>query len=277
MSNETYHVLGASVRASELKIGNGVIFVIRNQKRGKTHTLKAIKKNNPAITRMVPGTETAIYEQLKATEASLVYYMDDRDRWSRDAFTGGLRYGKGLSDGDKAPLQSTHYTAEAAQEPEQTHAWFWVFLNKEQYDAISPVVVSTGLKARAIFLKSKHSIHEQKQIKTTYKRNKWNNHNIPKFKVYEDWYNKKENPIRELTTQEQYLIDTTFAIDLQMEIEKIACVMSEKGFASVLSLLQISCAGEYYEETIEFEEHGEKKKNETEDEWIARMEKEEKK
>jgi hypothetical protein len=274
MSNETYHVLGASIRAAELKLGNGVIIVIRNQKRGKTHTLKAIKRNNPGVTRIVPGTETAIYEQLKATEAALIYYMDDRDRWSRDAFMGGLRYGKGISDGDKAPLQSTHYTAEAAQEPEQTHAWFWVFLNKEQYDAISPTILSTGLKARSIFLKSKHTAAEQKRIKTAYKRNKWNNHNIPKFKIYDDWYNPKESPIRKLTVNEESIIETTFTSDQQDEITKIAQVMSKTGFEAVLKILQVSGAGEYYEETIEFYEPDLKRNDETNEEWEERMIKE---
>lgn len=248
MTNETYHVLGASIRAAKMGLGNGIIILLKQQKRGKTHTVKILQRDNmPYVQRMPPGTAFAMYQFLIATNPS-VYFIDDKDKWDRFIFTLGLRYLKGLSDGEKAPLKMTSYIKEQVTDPIPTHSWSWVLFNKPQFDSCNPILNEIGILARAILLRVGHTSSELKKIRSYYEDHGYNEIYHPTLKIHNDWY---VNKPRTITADERRLIEE-MPEDSQSNVFKLCKVMSETGFYAVLDCLQISRAGNYYMEEIEF-------------------------
>lgn len=251
MTNEVYHILGASIRAAKVGLGNGIIILVKKQHKGKTHTVKMLRRDNPSIVqRIPPGTERAIYEFLVYGAAD-VYYIEDKDKWDRQMITIGLRFMKGLTDAEKAPLKLTYYTKEQAVEPTSTSAWSWLLLNMKQYDSIFPIIDEIGLRARAIMIRAGHTEKEYIKIQNYYETHNFNERNLPTLKIHDDWYCR--NPPRKLSNDEKTIIEK-FPEDTQANIIKIAKVMSEDGFYEVLECLQLSAAGQYFNEVIEFTE-----------------------
>ena len=249
MTNETYHILGASIRAAKMGIGNGVIILLRKQHKGKTHTVKILQRDNkPYVQRIPAGTESAIYQFLTNTNPS-VYYIDDKDKWDRLIYTIGLRYLKGLSDGEKAPLKMTYYTKEQVTDPIPTMAWSWILFNKTQFDSCNPILVETGLYARAIILRTNHNEKEYLRIQEYYEDNGYNETNLPALKIHDDWYSSVP---RKITPDEKAMIRRSIPEDMQSNVFKICKVMSEDGFYAIFDCLQISASGNYFNEEIEF-------------------------
>lgn len=249
MTNEIYHILGASIRAAKMGIGTGVIIVLKRQHKGKTHTVKMLSRDhNPSVLRIPPGTEAAIYEFLASTQAH-IYYIDDKDKWDRDSFSVGLRYIKNLSDGEKTPLKMTHYTKEQVKDPQPSSAWSWLLLNKPQYDSSMQIITETGIGARAIILRSNHTEAEYNKIQDFYENNGLSGSKLPTLKIHENWY----IPTPRIVTSQEKIQIKLFPEDMRDNIMCICKVMSEVGFAAVLPCLQYSSSGKYFDEYIEFE------------------------
>lgn len=248
MTNETYHILGASIRAAQMGLGNGVIILLKKQTRGKTHTVKMLQRDNkPFVQRLPPGTESAMYQFLAATNPA-VYFIDDKDKWDRFIYTLGLRYFKGLSDAEKAPLKMTFWNKETVTDPIPTKSWSWILFNKEQLDSCSSILVETGLMARAIIIRSGHTDIEFVRIGEYYEKHGYNETNFPFLKIHDDWF--ASSP-RELTDADKNIINSC-PEDKRRNIIKIAKAMSEKGFRNVSECILLSAAGNYFNEIIEF-------------------------
>jgi len=256
LTNETYHILGASIRAARFGIGSGVIILVKRQHKGKTHTSKIIcRDNSPNVLRIPPGTETGIYEYLINTNA-YVYYIDDKSKWSREEYVTGLRYIKLLTDGEKAPLKMTHYTREQVQDPVPTKSWSWILLNKPQFDASLETLSETGVLARAIMIRSGHTAKEFAKIQDSYEKYNWDGSNLPALRIHEDWYSSApRSPSLEEKTMIKQLPE-----DMQSNVLNICKVMSEEGFCLVFDCIAKSASGQYYDEEIEFNEPTEIKK-----------------
>ncbi len=251
MSNELYHILGAAYLCGcQKQLGNGVIIVIKDQNQGKTDTMNIFKRNHKEITKIFPGTLAAMYEQLKNNSMSKIFYVDDKSRWDKGLFSIALKYLKGVSDGEIAPVKMTMYQVHQMEEPMKTSAWVCIVVNKEQYDEIFKVLISTGIYHRAIILKSKHNPEEVLKITDFYKKNDLSKDKLPDLKLHKEWITSKG--IRTLSDKEEKMLD-----DLEQNyrgnVRKIARIMSEDGFKTCFPLLQSRQIG-YFSEEIEFEE-----------------------
>lgn len=249
VTNETYHILGASIRAAKMGIGNGVIILLKKQHKGKTQTVKILQRDNKPYVQKIPaGTEAAIYQFLINTNPS-VYYIDDKDKWDRQIYTLGLRYLKGLSDGEKAPLKMTYYTKEQVTNPINSLSWSWLLFNKTQFDSCNPILIETGLYARAVIIRAAHTEKEYLRIQDYYEENGYTENNLPSLKIHDDWYS---DAPRKPTKDEKDMIRKAFPEDTQSNVFKLCRAMSEDGFYEIFDCLETSASGNYFDEEIEF-------------------------
>ncbi len=254
MSNETIKLLGAAYRAALFGLGNGAIVWLKKQGKGKTHTIKALRKGTEHIVKIHPATPSAMLLYLTMNAHAHIFYIDDKDRWAKNIFSEGLKFAKGIGDGEIAPIKMTKFDVEQTTQPVQTKAWVIIALNLQQYDLVFTNLLSTGLYERALILRTQHTDKEIDRINDEYENRKWDKKTgTPDFYIPEDYYTSYPR----ILSKEEIVFIKTLDQPKQDTVTKIMKVINQKYIPEMMPYLITATTNQYFTETIEFEKQEE--------------------